>query len=181
MKLINNITEKLSDDMRLTMQKNSRVGIAAACFSVYAYEELKTQLENLEELRFIFTSPTFLQKHPQKTQREFYIPRLNREKALHGSEFEIRLRNELVQKSISRDCAQWIREKVRFKSNCTDEIMQGFLVADGENTIAYTPINGFTRADLGCERGNNLFSIIARIDAPESKAFLDLFNQLWND
>ena len=56
MKLINNITEKLSDDMRLTMQKNSRVGIAAACFSVYAYEELKTQLENLEELRFIFTS-----------------------------------------------------------------------------------------------------------------------------
>lgn len=181
MKLINNITEKLSDDMRLTMQKNSRVGIAAACFSVYAYEELKTQLENLEELRFIFTSPTFLQKHPQKTQREFYIPRLNREKALHGSEFEIRLRNELVQKSISRECAQWIREKVRLKSNCTDEIMQGFLVADGENTIAYTPINGFTRADLGCERGNNLFSIIARIDAPESKAYLDLFNQLWND
>ena len=60
MKLIDNLSEKLVDDLRVTMQRDSRVSIAAACFSVYAYEELKAQLENIDELRFLFTSPTFL-------------------------------------------------------------------------------------------------------------------------
>jgi len=52
MKLIDNLSEKLVDDLRVTMQRDSRVSIAAACFSVYAYEELKAQLENIDELRF---------------------------------------------------------------------------------------------------------------------------------
>ena len=89
MKIINNTTEKLADDLRVTIKKRSRVSMAAACFSVYAFEELKAQLENLDELRFIFTSPAFLDEKPKKAQREFYIPRLNRERTLHGSEFEI--------------------------------------------------------------------------------------------
>lgn len=53
MKIINNTTEKLADDLRVTIKKRSRVSMAAACFSVYAFEELKAQLENLDELRFI--------------------------------------------------------------------------------------------------------------------------------
>lgn len=61
MKIINNTTEKLADDLRVTIKKRSRVSMAAACFSVYAFEELKAQLENLDELRFIFTSPAFLE------------------------------------------------------------------------------------------------------------------------
>ena len=181
MKIINNITEKLADDLRVTIRPGSRVSIAAACFSIYAYEELKQQLESLEELRFIFTSPTFLKEKTQKTLREFYIPRLNRERALHGSEFEIKLRNEFSQKLISHECAEWIRRKAAFKSNCTDDGMPGFLALDGFDQVAYAPVNGFTRADLGCERGKNLFSMINRIDAPESKAYLKLFDQLWAD
>lgn len=180
MKIINNITEKLADDLRVTIQPGSRVSIAAACFSIYAYEELKEQLESLDELRFIFTSPAFLQERPEKSQREFYIPRLNREKALHGSEFEIRLRNEFSQKAISHECAQWIKDKVQFKSNCTTDGMPGFLAINEPVGTAYAPINGFTRVDLGCERGGDLFSMINRIDAPESKAYLELFDQLWS-
>ena len=121
MKIINNTTEKLADDLRVTIKKRSRVSMAAACFSVYAFEELKAQLENLDELRFIFTSPAFLDEKPKKAQREFYIPRLNRERTLHGSEFEIKLRSEFRQRAISQECAHWIREKARFKSNKTME------------------------------------------------------------
>lgn len=84
MKIINNTTEKLADDLRVTIKKRSRVSMAAACFSVYAFEELKAQLENLDELRFIFTSPAFLDEKPKKAQREFYIPRLNRERTLQA-------------------------------------------------------------------------------------------------
>lgn len=181
MKLIDNLSEKLVDDLRVTMQRDSRVSIAAACFSVYAYEELKAQLENIDELRFLFTSPTFLQEKTAKARREFYIPRRNREKALHGSEFEIRLRNDFSQKAISRECADWIRRKVCIKSNQTAEGIPNFMTIDSAEPVTYAPVNGFTRADLGCERGNSLFTMINRIDAPQSTQYLELFNTIWND
>ena len=181
MKLINNLNEKLVDDLRVTMQRDSRVSIAAACFSVYAYEELKAQLENIDELRFLFTSPTFLQEKTAKARQEFYIPRRNREKALHGSEFEIRLRNDFTQKAISRECADWIRRKACFKSNQTTDGIPNFMTIDNSAPVAYAPVNGFTRADLGCERGSNLFTMINRVDAPESRGYLELFDTIWND
>ena len=102
MKIINNITEKLSDDLHVEISPHSKVSIAAACFSVYAYEELKEQLEQVDSLRFIFTSPTFLSEPSAKEKREFYIPRQAREKTLHGSEFEIRLRNEFIAHTVQQ-------------------------------------------------------------------------------
>ena len=119
MKIINNITEKLSDDLQEKLTSHSRVSIAAACFSIYAYEELKDQLEKVDALRFIFTSPSFLSEPTAKEKREFYIPRQTREKTLHGSEFEIRLRNEFTQRTISRECADWVRRKVQFTRDYT--------------------------------------------------------------
>ena len=181
MKIINNITNKLLDDLKQTVRPNSRVSIAAACFSVYAYEELKKELEQVDELRFLFSSPTFLHEQPEKERREFYIPRASREKALHGNEFEIKLRNDLSQKAISRECADWIRRKAAFKSISTNETMPGFMIVDGKEPVTYAPVNGFTRVDLGCERGGNLFNMIQQLDVPESKAYLEMFNQLWND
>ena len=74
-------------------------------------------MKDIKELRFIFTSPTFTTEKTPKQQREFYIPRLDRERTLYGSEFEVKLRNELTQKAIARECAEWIREKACFKSN----------------------------------------------------------------
>lgn len=152
--------------------------MAASCFSIYAFQELKKELTNLDELRFIFTSPTFTTEKAKKEKREFYIPRLNRERSLYGTEFEIKLRNELTQKSIAKECAQWIKRKVTFKSNVTDENMMGFIHLDNKS---YMPINGFTTVDLGCERGNNAYCMIQKIEAPFSNAYLELFDNLWND
>lgn len=124
MELINNINKTLKDDIRQELKAGSKLAIAASCFSIYAFKELKEQLKNIDQLRFIFTSPTFTAEKVDKQQREFYIPKLNRERSLYGTEFEIKLRNELTQRAIAKECADWIRKKVCFKSNRTDQLMQ---------------------------------------------------------
>ena len=138
MKIFDNITEIVRDDLRVTIEKGSRVSVAAAYFSMYAFNELKKQLESIKEFRFIFTSPTFIREKAEKQKREFYIPRLSREKGIYGTEFEIKLRNEMTQKAIAKECADWIRRKARFKSNTTGENMGGFMpVASPDEDAAF--------------------------------------------
>ena len=178
MQIIDNIHRVLKEDLEETILSGSKVSIAASCFSIYAFDELKAQLKDIDELRFIFTSPTFVTEKANKQKREFYIPRLNRERNLYGSEFEVKLRNELSQRAIAKECAEWIKQKACFKSNRTNENMMGFINVDDTN---YMPINGFTTVDLGCERGNNAYSFVQKTETPMSQHFLTLFEQLWND
>lgn len=182
MKIFDNISEIVRDDMVTTIAKGSRVSVAAACFSMYAYKELKKQLEGVGEFRFIFTSPTFTTEKASKEKREFYIPRLNRESSLYGTEFEIKLRNEMTQKSIAKECADWIRRKAVFKSNITGENMQGFMTVESSTEqVAYMPMTGFTTVDIGCERGNNSYNMTNRMEAPFSTQYMQLFEKIWND
>ena len=149
---------------------------------MYAYQELKKQLESVEEFRFIFTSPTFVEEKAEKQKREFYIPRLSRETSLYGTEFEIKLRNEMTQRAIAKECADWIRRKARFKSNTTGENMMGFMTVDAKDAqTAYAPMAGFTTVDLGCERGNNTYNLVNCMETPFSQKYMQLFDQLWND
>lgn len=181
-KIFDNVTEIVRDDMASTIGKGSKVSIAAACFSMYAYKELRKQLEQVDECRFIFTSPTFVTEKSEKQKREFYIPRLNRESSLYGTEFEIKLRNEMTQKAIAKECADWIRRKATFKSNTTNEIMGGFMTVTGPTSnVAYMPIGGFTTVDIGCDRGNNSYNMTNRFEAPFSAQYIQLFESLWND
>lgn len=182
MEIFNNTTKVVKDDLVKTIQSGNRISVATACFSIYAYGELKKQLESCDELRFIFTSPTFVAEKTKKERREFYIPRLKREKSLYGTEFEVRLRNELKQKAVAKECVEWIRKKVQFKSNTTRESMNNFLIVEGtDDTYTYNPMNTFTTVDLGCERGNNLTNMVTRMENPASTEFLRMFDSVWND
>ena len=87
MELLDNVTKTLKDDLGEAIKGGSKIAIAAAFFSIYAYQELKAELEGIDELRFIFTSPTFVTEKVAKESREFYIPRLQREKGIYGTEF----------------------------------------------------------------------------------------------
>ncbi len=181
-KTIDNVNTTLASDLKETITPNSKLQIAAACFSIYAYQELKSQLEDISELQFIFTSPTFTTGKAKKSKREFYIPKLSREKGLYGTEFEIKLRNEMSQKAIAKECAEWIKNKVTFKSNITDKVMCGFMnVITDEEQFTYNPINEFTTVDLGTEQGNYAYNLKQRFKAPISQNFLQTFDTLWND
>ncbi len=178
MEIIDNISKTLKDDLKTELKPGSKLSVAAACFSIYAFQELKKELKGIDEMRFIFTSPTFTTEKAKKEKREFYIPRLNRERSLYGTEFEVKLRNELTQKAIAKECADWIRKKVVFKSNISSDNMMGFINADDKS---YMPINGFTTVDLGCERGNNAYNVVQKTESPMSDLYIKLFNDLWND
>lgn len=182
MEIFNNTTKVVKDDLIKTISSGSKVSIAAACFSIYAYQELADQLQKCDEFRFLFTSPTFIAEKTTKERREFYIPRLRREKSLYGTEFEVRLRNELKQKAVAKECAEWMSRKAHFKTNRTREGMNNFmLVEDGDETYTYMPMNTFTTVDLGCERGNNMTNIVTRLENPASTEFLRTFDEIWND
>lgn len=182
MEVFDNINKIVKTDLAASIEKGSRLSIAAACFSIYAYQALKKQLHSIAELRFIFTSPAFVTEKAPKEKREFYIPRLNRERSLYGTEFEVKLRNELSQKAIARECAEWIRKKVTFRSNTTGGNIDSLLdVSIGDVGYSYTPMDEFTTTDLGCERGNNITHMVIKMAHSESLQFIQSFEQVWND
>lgn len=181
MKMIDNINQTLKDELIEAIKSNSKVSIIASCFSMYAYKELKEQLESVESFRFIYTAPTFVQEKEKKVKREFYIPQIERENSLYGTEFEIKLRNEMTQKAIAKECADWIRKKAEFKTNISGDNMGGFMTIDSSVQSVYLPLNGFTTVDIGCDRGNNVFNIINQLDSPASTQYIQLFESIWND
>lgn len=102
---IDNRSHVLKDDLAQIVHDGDRISVAASVFSMYAFNELRAQLEGLEAFRFIYTEPTFAKERAKKEQREFYIPRLGREQGIYGTELEIKLRNELTQKTVAGECA----------------------------------------------------------------------------
>ena len=180
-KVINNISERVIDDLKNKLSDKTCISIAAASFSIYAFEALKKELEQVKELRFIFTSPTFIKDKLKKEKREFFIPKLSRERNLYGSEFEVKLRNKLEQKAIARECATWIKNKAKFKSNVSQEAMGGFLHLQDNTESAYIPFNEFTTTELGCERGNSVYSMVNVMPTPFAGEYLKIFNEQWNN
>jgi superfamily II DNA or RNA helicase len=187
MEMIDNINRLLGDDLKATITPGARLKIAASCFSIYAFEALKKELTGVESLQFIFTAPTFVPNEVtdrlKKERREFFIPKSQRESGLYGTEFEIQLRNKLTQRAVARECAQWIRQKAKFRSNKTKAPMQPFVhVAGREQSTAYMPVNGFTAVDLGYQQGNAVSNFVNRMDEPaHAQMYLQLFDQIWND
>lgn len=182
-KQFDNINNRVIDDLKQTLSKGSKVSIAAASFSIYAYEALKSELEDVEELRFIYTSPTFNKPElGKKEKREFYIPKLNRERNLYGSEYEIRLRNQLSQKAIARECGEWIRKKVRFKTIVTDgNVYTQATIRNDNGEQSYIPFNDFTSSTLGIEKGADVCTNIIRLSFPMTTQFVSDFNKMWQN
>ncbi|MCY4329555.1 MAG: helicase-related protein, partial [Endozoicomonadaceae bacterium] len=187
METIDNTNILLGDQLKEVLFAHSKLKIAAPCFSMYAFAELKKVLSTIESLEFIFTSPTFVAEKAtdkiKKEHREFYIPKAQREHSLYGSEFEIHLKNKLNQKAIAKECADWIKNKVTFKSNRSSAQIQPFIaVTNTANTTVFTPVNGFTAVDLGYQRGNVLLGFTHKMtQSPLVTPYLQIFEQIWYD
>ncbi|MGO4917586.1 helicase-related protein [Pseudogemmobacter sp. W21_MBD1_M6] len=187
MRIVDNTTALLGDDLKRELTGATKFRVAAACFSIYAFEALKSELGKLKEFEFIFTSPVFVPNGAidriKKERREFFIPTDQSEGGIYGSEFEIQLRNRMTQRAVARECADWIRSKARFSSNATSAAMQQFAhVQKAGSGAAYMPLSGFTAVDLGYQRGDAISNYTQVMDEPQfAQTYLSLFDQIWND
>jgi len=182
--IIDNVNNRLVDDLKTSIKKGSKLSILAESFSIYAFEALKKELEKIDELRFIFSSPIFMEEEFKKNRPEFFIPHLYKEAELCGGEFELRLKNQLTQRAIAKECSKWVKEKVKFKSNKSQNSNPKRLIYvknKEDNEIVYKDVNSFTTADLGISHKNGFPTLIETSEYPESKAQLDWFNQIWEN
>ncbi len=184
LKNFNNKTEKAGDELKKDIKTGSRVNVAAALFSIYGYESLKSELKNIEELRFIFTDPTFIEMDKaNREQRLFEIHANDRKKAISGSDFEINLKNELKGRAIAKECKKWIEEKVTLKTNTSKRYIQPQLIVDNTSEkILYNGMDEFSSAGFGYENDNAILrNIIKTNDYEMTNQFIKNFDEVWND
>ena len=191
MKVIDNKFIKLGDDLKNTIKPNSKLQICASIFSMYGFESLKKELSKVESLNFIFADPTFVSTVSNKREtREFEVNIRVREKSINGSEYEVRLKNELNGKAIAKECAKWVREKAQFKSNINYSPIDKFINIENKksllsknNLTTYLNVDQFNTIGFGYEKGNSLFTTVTKVDDnyEMTKYYMKSFDELWND
>ena len=180
----NNKTEKVGDDFKKNIEKNSRLQVAAGIFTIYGFECLNTELKKIDKLSFIFTDPTFIEADKNRREKkQFQINVDFRQKAISGSQFEINLKNELKGKAIAKECKKWIEQKVTFKTSSGNKYIQPHITIDNnENKYVYMGINEFSSAGFGYEKDNSILNQIIKTDDFETtKQYMQTFEEIWND
>lgn len=187
MKIIDNFTQSVAADMAQEMDKGSRLSVAAACFSMFAFRELKEQLKDTAEFRFLFTSDDILQELRSGRKTGILDSAAGSvAESLAGTDLEKQIQNTLLQRGVARECAEWMRQgKVSFRMADKGTLSSGFAVVQPgsreKGALSYAPIQGFTASDLGIHSDQRNLSLVNQLDAPYSQQYLQLFNQVWRD
>ena len=184
-KTIDNVSCRLGDDIGKFLKADAVVYVASNGFSLSAFEHLAAELESVKEVRFVFTAPAFVPQKAvkeslHKERREFYIPGVG-EASLLGTEYEIHLRNRLMQKAVAKRCGEWIRKgNVKFASVAEfGQIQDMFIVETQAGNVVYLPFNGFTSDTLGYEQGQFSSAISTRMGGAYVQPFETRFKEIW--
>ena len=179
-KTINNqLGETVYKELEKHIRKGSKVSTISAYFTMYAYSALKKELDKIDEMRFIFTTPSF-SKNKDKEAREYEIVNNN----IFGNEFELKLRNEMTQSAVAKDCAKWLKDKVEIKSFKEPNVAQPRMIHVHNKSEEDIVINGsvdFTTDGLGITGSNraDFNNFMAGEEFTDSQ--LLSFDTLWNN
>jgi len=180
-KVLDNRKNRVIDELKEGLGKGSKLSVISAYFTIYAYAELKKELDKIDNMRLIFTEPTFVHKD-QELIREYYIVRQPAKK-MSGNEFELKLSNKMKQAAIAKECAEWVEKKANIKSLKRPNPAQLRLIYI-ENPEENISINGtvdFTSDGLGIVSSSRLDSNMCLYGKEYTISFLEAFNELWED
>ena len=177
--LNNQLGETVYKELEKHIRKGSKVSTISAYFTMYAYSALKKELDKIDEMRFIFTTPSF-SKNKDKEAREYEIVNNN----IFGNEFELKLRNEMTQSAVAKDCAKWLKDKVEIKSFKEPNVAQPRMIHVHNKLEEDIVINGsvdFTTDGLGITGSNraDFNNFMAGEEFTDSQ--LLSFDTLWNN
>lgn len=174
----------IGEYLKNNIESNSRVSIASAYFTIYAFNELKNELSKIDGLRFLFNEPTFIKSEKLREEKEFVLQQKEREKALSDFSLEIKLKNNLNQTKIASECAKWVREKVEVKSMNVNEYMDfsGIVIENKNNKKSITG-NKLSFSMDGLGYTDKLRVGMASVDDSDEFAnqLLETFDDVWND
>ena len=178
-KSLDNKTNFVYTELQESIKKGSKVSVISALFSMYAYDALRKDLDKIDNMRFIYTKPSFI-RNDKKESREYYIDN----NSIFGNDYEIKLKNEMTQESISRDFSNWIRDKVDIKSykEINEAQRRMICVDNGDESNIF--INGsvdFTTTGLGLSKSNRGDSCTCIYGKMFTEPFFNDFEHIWND
>ena len=179
---------RMIDELREGIQRGARLSVISACFTIYAFEALKKELSQVEQVRFIFTTPSFIKKK-EELQREFYISHATETSSgardMLGSQFELKLRNKLTQSAIARECADWLRKKAKIKSLIQPNAAQPRSICiENQDPDASEAINGtvdFSSDGLGLTPSDRADMNTCMYGAEMTRNFIQMFDSCWNN
>lgn len=153
---------------------NSHLSIVSAYFTIYAYDALSKQMDNIERLHFLFGEPRFIASlDPEKTDK----------KAFQIEDEGLTLANRLRQKDVARRCAEWIKSKVDIRSIRHSNLLHGKLyhIDDGRREHALLGSSNFTHRGLGLAATSNI-ELNLIVDSDRDRTDLkQWFESLWHD
>ena len=176
----NKANNSVYKELRENIQKGSELSVISGYFTIYAYYEMKNELDKIKDMRFIFTQPSFLE-NDDKEVKEFFI---NNENNIFGNHYEIKLRNEMTQGPIARQCSNWIQEKVDVKSFKLPNTAQPRMINIENNVVDDNiSINGtvdFTTDGLGITPSDRQ-DVNTCVYGETTLGNRMLFDNLWNN
>lgn len=165
----------VADFLKEKIQADSALSIVSAYFTVYAFDALKESLGQIGHLDFLFGEPTFINRlDPERVEKKSYLI----------NESGLELRNQLQQKRVSRECAEWIRDKVSIRTVRQSNLLHGKMYHIDNSGVeeAILGSSNFTVRGLGLGRSGNNIELNLIVDSNRDRNDLkQWFLDVWND
>ena len=170
--LIDNVTNKVADTLSKTIKTNDKLSVMTGLFSIYAFDHLKESLNKLESIRLLFSQAKGFDSFDSFDRESPFG-------ALNGTTLENKFRNQLNQKAIAQEFADWLKEKASVRLVQQAGAVQQHIthVNSQSNSIA---INGaqFNGQGLGLTVSSG-FDMISLAKADQAQELLGFFNRVW--
>lgn len=180
--LDNKVQGKVIDKLKENIKTGTKLSIISAYFTIYAYEELRKELNKIDSLRLLFSEPTFI-KNKKDINREFKLSG-SYERGLAGDRYEMKLKNELKQSEIAKECANWIKEKVEVKAYDEEyPLPQKMYLMENkkEESSCIVGSSDFTSGGLGIVSSNKLDMNSFVKSSMYTQQMIVQFDMFWND
>lgn len=167
----------VGDVLKENLQEGSKLTIMAAHFTLYAFQELKDELSKLDEFRFLFTQPTFVENKYHKEQIK------QNEQKLFGLDEEISYQMNLNQAYLAREFSKWLKKKGEVKSFVSKSMNDSlyYVESQDEEDVCLKGPSTFSAPGLGYVNSESVMLNQMIVESKFNQQIKDQIDYIWND